>query len=370
MQYELCKDTDIEVFTEADTYPRDRFNTPAAFSECFDIVTRSALDMDALKYVYEYSNQPSYDRGYVRAHLKNAPVADEISKMFSSKSPVGVRVYESVRKVEHAYLPVKSGRFTEADERQIENLIFSPSAAMLTENAIPTTYEGFGSCGICFGESARELDLSVLKHGMILDAKAAMILSERGVDTGIRELEYISGTFIEKHGSGEDILLFNTPKIAKMTLDSACDVRSKYFRFELYSEESYPALYRYENASGEKFLIFGFDSEQLPMHSSLIRSYAHAKDISDAAEEFFGNALPVRCDGHPMLYTLACESESESAVLLVNIHPDAIDSAVLKLGKDASAVHFIGCDGRLVSDGTVEISHIEPYGFCAFVISH
>jgi hypothetical protein len=370
MQHELCKDTDIEVFTEADTYPRDRFNTPAAFSECFDIVTRSALGMDALKYVYEYSNQPSYDRGYVRAHLKNAPVADDISKIFSSKSPVGVRVYESVRKIENAHLPTFERGFTESDERQIENLIFSPAAAMLTENAIPTAYEGFGSCGICFGESARELDLSVLKHGMILDAKAAEILSERGVDTGLENLEYISGTFIEKHHSGEDIVLFNTPKIAKMTLSASCDVISRYFRFELYSEESYPALYRYENASGEKFLIFGFDSEQLPMHSSLIRSYVHARDICDSIESFFGARLPVRCDGHPMLYSLACEGDGELAVLLVNIHPDAIDAAQLVLGEGANAVHFIGCDGRLVSDNEIEINRIEPYGFCAFVISH
>ena len=370
MQYELCADTDIEVFTEADTYPRDRFNTPAAFSECFDIVTRSALGMDALKYVYEYSNQPSYDQGYVRAHTKNAELADEISRVFAGKNPVGIRVYESVRKIERADLPVKRGKFTEADERQIENLIFSPSAAMLTENAIPTTYKGEGACGIVFGESARTVDLSVLKHGMILDAKAAKILSERGVDTGIKDLEYIGGTFIEKHGSGEDVVLFNTPKIAKMMLADGCDVRSKYFRFELYSEESYPAVYRYENSSGEKFLVFGFDAELLPAHSSLIRSYVHAKDIEYAVEEFFAGALPVRCDGHPMLYSLACEGDGECAVLLVNIHPDAIENATLTLGENASAVHFIGCDGRLLSDRTVEISKIEPYGFSAFVFSH
>ncbi|MBQ7386772.1 MAG: hypothetical protein IJW03_01260 [Clostridia bacterium] len=370
MQYELCKNSGIEVFTEADTYPRDRFNTPAALSECFDIVTRSALGMDALKYVYEYSNQPSYERGYVKAYLKNMPVANEISEAFSGKHPVGIRVYETVRKVERAVLPEFCGRFTEADERVIENLIFSPSAAMLTENAIPTTYEGTGACGIVFGESAREIDLSVLSHGIILDAKAAEILSQRGVDTGLRALEYIGGTFIEKHGSGEDILLFNTPKVAKMELSDACEVLSRYFRFELYSDESYPAVYRYENASGEKFLVFGFDAELTPAHSSLIRSYAHARDILDTAENYFGEKIPVICDGHPMLYALAAEDADESAVLYVNIHPDAIDCATVKLAEPAAAVHFIGCEGRLVGDFEIEISHIEPYGFAAFVVSH
>ena len=71
-----------------------------------------------------------------------------------------------------------------------------------------------------------------------------------------------------------------------------------------------------------------------------------------------------------MLYSLACEGDGECAVLLVNIHPDAIENATLTLGEDASAVHFIGCDGRLLSDRTVEISKIEPYGFSAFVFSH
>ena len=370
MQEALCRDSGIEVFTEADTYPRDRFNTPAAFSECFDIATRHILGMDALKYVYEYSNQPSYERGYVDAHLRGKALYSALADAFSGKTPIGVRVYESIRKIETAALPkVEDRAFNERDEIRIENLMFSPAAAMLSENAIPTVYEGEGIFGISFGEGARAIDVSNMPRALVLDAKAAQILTDRGIDVGLRSLEYMTGTFLERDERGEDVLLFNAPTVAKMEIDGAAECLSRYLRFELYSDESYPAAYRYENTSGERFLVFGFDAEAQPAHSSLIRSYIHADMIRRFAE-YAHSPLAAVCAGHPMLYSIVCEGDCGMSVAYINIHPDSIVGARVELSRAAAAVAFIGCEGRMISEREIEISRIEPYATAAIEISY
>lgn len=371
MQHELCRGLDIETFTEADTYPRDRFNTPAALSECFDNATRGVLGIDALKYVYEYSNQPTYDCGYVDAHMRAEELRRELSRAFCDKQSVGIRVYESVRKIESAHLPVIEGReFSARDEQYIENLFFSPAANMLSSSAIPTVYSGKGCCGIAFGECARYIEREDLSRGMILDAKAAKILSERGIDTGIRSFEYIENGFIEKFSSGEDMVIFNTPTVARLDIDPACEVQSRFVRFELYSEESYPASYTYENASGERFLVFAFSAEDIPDHSSLLRSYQRALDIVRCVEYLGGAPLPASCVGHPMLYSLTSEDEREIACAYINIHPDEIPVARVTLSHSVSSVRFIGCDGKMLSSRELEIYSISPYSTVAFVAEY
>lgn len=369
MQHEACIGSGIETFTEADTYPRDRFNTPAALSECFDDATRGVLGMDVLKYVYEYSNQPTYDTGYVDAHTRAEVLRDQLSEAFSGKKSVGIRIYEHIRKIGGATLPIIEDRaFSSADEQNIENLFFSPAANMLSSSAIPTVYSGNGVCGIAFGECARYIDRSDLERGMILDAKAAKILSDRGIDTGIGEVEYIGVGcgFFERFPCGEDVVLFNTPEIAKMKISERAEVQSEFVRFELYSDESYPASYRYENENGERFLVLGFDAEKLPDHSSLLRSYMRAKDICDSTEYLGGEPLPARCDGHPMLYSLVSEGGGGIAAAYINIHPDAIERAVVKLARGVKNVKFIGCEGRALSEREIEIHSVAPYKTVAF----
>ena len=51
--------------------------------------------------------------------------------------------------------------------------------------SIPTSYT-CGSCAAVFGENARSCEMSVIKKGAMLDAISAKILSDRGVDVGIR----------------------------------------------------------------------------------------------------------------------------------------------------------------------------------------
>ena len=98
-----------------------------------------------------------------------------------------------MRKLEQAEL----GAFPEGEyavrhevERSImRRMLFSSAQKLLSSSAIPTVYEGTGLCGICFGESARSLPSEALSGGLILDAKAAVILQEKGVDVGLLSCE-------------------------------------------------------------------------------------------------------------------------------------------------------------------------------------
>ena len=367
MQYAMCRDMDMEIFTEADTYPRDRFNTPAALSECFDIATRVSDGMDALKYMYEYSNQPTYDRGYLTRHEENMPLYAEISKAFDSKTAVGVRVWDRVRKFEEADLPVITDRpFTEADERRIENLIFSPGASMLTSLAIPTVYEGDGCLGIAFGEGARGVTEDNLGRGMILDAKGAQILEKSGIDTGLAKMELIPTNHLAKFPSGEDMLIFNSPTVARMELRPGTEILSRFYTFEQYSIDWIPGAYRYENSKGQRFLVFGFSAEDQPDHSSLLRSYQHGKIIEENAAWLSGSDLPATCPGHPMLYCICKADEKEIAAAYLNIHPDRIKGASVRFGEDICDAAFINCTGKQISRREVTIDDIPAFGF-AFV---
>lgn len=366
-QDEICKGRGIETFSENDSYPRDRFNTPAALSECFDFATRAVLGMDTLKYVYEYSHQPSLERGYIERHMKNAELFKKVRELFDGKRTVGVRVCDTLRKIEGAELPVIEGRaFGANDEIKIENLIFSPAHAILTAHAIPTVYGEGGVTSIIFGESARYVTRDDLARGAILDIKAAKILSERGIDTGLKTLEYSSDIHLERFSGGEDVLLLNSASVARIEIDERCEVLSEFMPFELYCDVRYPAAYRYENADGERFLVFAFSAEDQPDHSSLIRSYPRARQIADGIEYLSGESLPIRCDGHPMLYAIAAEGDGKICAAYVNCHPDAISNAHVTLAHDVCDVEFIGCTGRAISEREVVIDEIPAYGFSVF----
>ena len=58
---------------------------------------------------------------------------------------------------------------------------------MTASAGISTVYKGSAACGVLFGENARHIDINELGNGLVLDASAALILKERGIDTGIKE---------------------------------------------------------------------------------------------------------------------------------------------------------------------------------------
>ena len=180
MERSWCGDG-IEIIAEGDVYPRPRHYCPSAYLELFDMAMRADGTTDGiLKYALDYYSTMDYEQGYIERHCKNKLVYDGIEKIFAGKTSAGVRVYEQLNKLENANIPkeIEGGL-------AIENIFFSPAAKMLADASIPTTYQGEGVCSVAFGENIKYVPDEALKRGIIIDASAAKILMEKGIDVGI-----------------------------------------------------------------------------------------------------------------------------------------------------------------------------------------
>lgn len=371
LQAAWCRDADVEVFSEIDTYPRDRFHTPAALGECFDLATRATDGMSALKYFYEYTCQPDYERGYVEAHVRHEALRREIDEVFGKKQSVGVRVYETMRKLEKADLGAfPEGEYAvrhEAERSIMRRMMFSAAQKLLSSNAVPTVYEGEGLCGICFGENARELPLSAADHGLILDAKAALILQARGVDVGLASCEPMANPGKERFFDGSpETQIFDTSRVCRVTIREGARVLSRFVPLdEFYEEIDAPAAYLYENASGQRFLVYAFVGEEQGESSSLFWSYARGKQVADAVAWLGGRSLIARCERQPHLYAVAKEGEGRRAVAYLNLSIDEIADARIRFDAPVKNVRFVGCTGRIEDEHTLTIDYVKPYGFFA-----
>ena len=94
-----------------------------------------------------------------------------------------MRIYQEMRKVENAELPVMDEVF----EKGVMRGHFNRGAELLSLHGIPTVYGETCECGIAFGEEARYV--GELPKKLILDAKGARILRERGIDVGFLQME-------------------------------------------------------------------------------------------------------------------------------------------------------------------------------------
>ncbi len=356
-QFSLCRDTDIEVFTELDNYPRNRYHVPAAYAECMDLACLASDGMDRLKYHFTYVCQSDFDSGYAELHKRNMPLYNEIEKAFSDKPSAGVRAYEEMRKIKNYDLPTPDN-FTYDDGRAVMRTSFPLSQRILSPNTIPTVYEGEGLCGIALGENAKYLPESAFKKGLILDTKAALILKDRGIDTGIKSAKRIPCNFRESF-DGRLSQLFDSSYVYELEIDERADVKSRFVGLSMFDERALTASYTYENASGQRFLVFAFSAEELRENSLLLRSYERGRQIAEAVEWLGGKPLEASCIGHPYLYTV----QKEGAAAYINCHPDEIYDAKITLARPAKSVRFIGCTGRQTDDTTVIIDNIRAYGF-------
>jgi len=375
MQNAWCKESgmDIEVFTESDTYPRDRFHTPASYSEAFHLATLASDNLPVLKYMYDYMCAPDFETGYVDSHVRNLPLQKQIIEAFSDKTAIGIRVYETMRRLRNAQLgdlfPKGQAPTHEAEKQLMRRYAFSSAQMLLCAHAIPTVYEGDGLCGIAFGENARSLPDTARRHGLILDIKAAHILQQQGIDVGLLSAKREIGGYMELFdGASPDTDLYNTSVIYRVTVKQEARILSRFISNELFSEEKSPAAYLYENSNGERFLVYAFDSEDQQDSSSLYWSYGRGKQIADALPWLAGTSLPARCERNPHLYAVCKEKDNTLAVAYVNGNVDEIIDATVRLSKSARSVRFIGCTGTQTDDKTLIIDTIKPYGVAALEI--
>lgn len=369
MQYQWCAGEDIEVMSEGDVYPRPRHKVPASYLEGYDTALRFAGITDGiLKYMLDYNSSPRYETGYIDRHVKHEPLYQQIQSRFSHQKSVGVRVYNAMTK------------YANADMTGIENafrygwdMFFSRAARLLTDNTIPTTYEGTGCCGIVFGENARHLPAEALDNGLILDIRAAKILIEQGIDVGIQSIGSLIQPKINTSGCSTPQFLYYPAENEYTTTgygpESAYEIEPMPDAEVITTVRDpfgeIPDTILYTNGNGQKFMVFCFDAYFT--EEDRYRSYAMQRQLYKAVEWLSGKPLPVQCAGHPDLYIQCKKSETDTGVGLWNFFPDEIEEPTILLDKAYTSLECINCTGQLEGN-VVKLSQLNPYGFAFFTL--
>lgn len=358
MESVWTRSEDLEFFTEGDTYPRPRHMCSAARLEIFDTALRASGASDGiLKYGIDYCSNPNYETTYAKFHERNLSLYAEIEKYFDGKAACGVRVYEAMNKIADIKNPNELGVSSD-----LQSSFFSRAARTLAACTIPTTYEGKGVCGIMFGENARHFDESALENGLIIDILAAKILTDKGIDVGLKSVgaEHRVDT---EHFIAEDNDIM---AIGMATYDVELDEKAEVLSEGIFYSNRYVMSYRYENAKGQKFLVLNMNPEN--SNPTLLQHYARSRQYAETVKWFTnGKGLPAYCYGNPKMYTICKMSESALAVGLWNIFDDIALEPVVELGEVYREISFINCTGRL-EGSKVYLSDINPYTFAGFEV--
>ena len=347
------EDVDIEMYSEGDTFPRPRHKTPASYLEIFDTVLRAAGCTDGiLKYALDYGATADYETGYVAAAKRNAAAYEAVDRFFGGLDCAGVRCYDKPDKYRTFTIPAHI-----AGTEKAQDLAFSATSRFLAANSVPTVYEGAGVIGAAFGDDVLCVPDEALARGMILDVSAARRLTERGVDVGATAFgeEFKAGSEVFA-ADDEHTAIPNAARAMTLTLAPGAELLSWY---ETEDGEKKPLSYLYENAAGQRFLVYameGYFGEQ-----DWFRQYTRQRQI-DAFAKRCGKRLPAFCPGHPELYVLAKTDGERLAVGLWNVFPDRILSPTVYLDRQYGQVEAFGCGAKLCGDA-VTLTDIAPYDF-------
>lgn len=359
-QYSWCrtKGEDIDLFTEADTYPRSRFYTPAVISEAFNIGTKLSDSCDVLKYFTDYISW--YDDGYINAHMRNSHIYKDISKHFDNKKPVGIRVYSDMQTIRNAKLPD-----TFHDPNDILNRWYKHTPIIPVVNAIPTVYDGDEYCAMAFGENARGLDNDALKNGMIIDLSAAEILQEKGIDVGLGEMTPVK---VYQECFDKYNLVFNyycDKGSYKITTDERAVILSRFIGNGFES----PGSYLYENDNHQRFLVYAFNVYETLLHSGYQLCHGRGQQLNDAIEWLCGKRLPAECNDVPKLYCICKEDERTISLGYLACSEDEIFDANIKINVPFNSrnIKFINCTGCVHGDN-ITVDYIKGFGFAGIEI--
>ena len=360
MEASWNRDSEIEQIAEGDAYPRPRLNCPASYLEGFDTALRASGALDGiLKICMDYVSNVGYEDGYCKQYLKNKPVYRDIEKHFSGKKSCGIRVYEFMHKAARMQFPNALGSASDMEQA------FYPSAArVLSAGAIPTVYEGFGVTGIAFGENACQLTEENFKNGMILDALAAKILTDRGVDVGIDAFGAEISAKYQYFCAEDNYVIVDEGRIYDAKLKAGCKILS--YAANDFEKTETPLSYLYQNGSGQKFLVFCCDGKE---SERLLKNYGNEKAIAEHVEWLSGNRLPAVCYGNPNLYLQCKEDEDYLVVGIWNFFEDEAISPVIHLAREYKSAEFLCGSGTLCADRAI-LEDIPPYAFRGIVLKN
>lgn len=344
-----CREEGIEIFNEADSYPRARYQVPANLLECFDAATVASSDMDTLKYLFDYFSDTNYETGYIRIHKKNKGLYEFLEKHFNEKETIGVQVYERMRKIADMELSA------EWNEKQIMTTELPVAAAILTSNGIPVTYEKNAECAVAFNVNVDMIE--EMPKRLIIDVVAAKRLQEKGIDVGLEEMVLI-GT---KVCPSVEVFEHNCISIAAS--------KGRYFDCKLKEGaniESYfevngrkiPASYTYKK-DGVEYLVYTFDAYSIPQSGTVFCSYGRQAQLFD----FYSDFPIVRKS--PYLYQLCKRNENETVAFFANIFEDEMFEFDIELDQVYQEAECYGIDASLNRTVLHVNSEVAPYGMFA-----
>lgn len=338
----------VEVFGEADSYPRPAYQSHANLIECFDIAMQ-AEGVKNLKYLFDYRAEPSYEQKYYKLHLRDIPLYEHIVRTFDGLEDAGVRLYRSFDRVRYAdFGPVFPG------EKPVMRTFFSAASAMLTQLCIPVCYTGSAKVGAAFGQDALDIPENAFPEKLILDLPAAKLLMEKGMDLGIREIVPCDGSGREDYllaGSRKSIALHQsgmalTPQMHSGYYDVKLSVGAEVLSEFVYHDGNKPSSCLYRSGNTEFFILL-FDAAALGQSSSVECSYYRQQQLMD----FIGNTYPA-VKGEAGIYSLCKQSGDgkKMAVLLENLSYDTLFDFAIALDGSWDAVSLYGGEGFLSPD--------------------
>lgn len=380
-----CQDG-IDLMTEGDTYPRPRNWVPASLLEAYDMILRAdGKSHLILKYMLDYTSEATFETGYIDRHVVNKEVYEEIERRFKGVT-TGLRIFEYPSFLETiefdedfplenydegTYLPLVSQFFT-------------------ADNSLPTTYDKTDDATLVFGENAKYIDENILNNGVILDAKAAKILFERGIDVGIEEYSNVispSAEYFYFNGDRRTATTGAKAKFYNFKLKKHTEILSEFISI---SETlgvignvkpnddvlHYPACYLYENKNGQRFMVYSFTAKTATVNndgwlSGVFRSYYRQQQLTDGIKWLQrGRALPATCNKNPELYILCKRNGDELTVGLWNLFPDKILNPVIKLDGFYNSIDCYNCNGEIKDDSVLLKESIDPYDFAFFTVKY
>ncbi len=340
MQRYWCEGQGIEIFSEGDVYPRPRHFVPAAYLELYDMAMRVDGGMDGiLKYGLDYGASPTYETGYADRAERNAPLYKAINRLFDGKENIGIGVACEMRRLKNRNIETSDLIGSDGDGG-----FFQPEQYWLNSNSIPMTYGDTSDIKIAFGENARYIKMA--ENGFILDAVGAKYLEEMGVDTGLAGAEKLNSVSEQIYPAfGEHLNLANATGLYKLTPKAGGEALSYFDR-----AGGGISAFRYENAEGKRFLIYGCDAERAINNTRFFRNYCRQAELVSNAEWLGGRPLPASCLKNPELYIMCKRGEASMSVALFNAFHDSVLTPTVKLDRAYSKVEFVGCAGELVGD--------------------
>ena len=358
LQLASLEGQEIECMTEGDTYPRPRYNMPSKVLELYNMALSSdPLCTDRLDYLYDYTQPPSYESGYDERAHRLSPVLSAIRSAFCGKRRTGVYVYNKLHKI-------RDTRFKQTVEKSVVKRLHmtaeNPAALYIAKNSIPTAFCDTGYPLCIFGENASDMDLSLLSRGAVLDARAAEILRDRGVDTGIVSAEYTVAAGELFCGSDYPVVDVGSGAEMALRVKPGAEILSTFI------PSGTPASYSYTNSSGERFLVLATDTYLKRSKPNFAISYYRAAQLSEWIEGISGK-LPATCQGNPNLYIATAVGDGGLSVLLVNSFADEVISPTVTLDRKYSSIYSPFSDAYLEGD-KVRLGDISPFGFALFTV--